>query len=214
MASASLLCPRVRWSAAHHQSAHLGTSNGGTAYACWLYVPTLDGSLESRGVGDGGGGGGVAADGGGRTGGGVVCVVVWFPRKPTLNGSLGSCGVDGGGGGHGGGDDDGTGGGNGGRCLLLRRAPCRYVHAQGDQAAAVGGPVFGAVSAPTADHACPRPTRPEGLAWLHIPKTGTTFGNAVLHLMFVFHACRTAMTAYEMVIVCLLYTSPSPRDRG
>jgi len=34
-------------------------------------------------------------------------------------------------------------------------------------------------------HRCPTASKPDAIRWLHVPKTGTSFGNSVIHLMYV-----------------------------
>jgi hypothetical protein len=55
-------------------------------------------------------------------------------------------------------------------------------------AAASGGPKFASYPPVDLKKTCKSATPPSGARWLHIPKTGTTFGNSVLHLMCV-RAC-------------------------
>jgi hypothetical protein len=68
-------------------------------------------------------------------------------------------------------------------CALLPTLDWTYEHVDGPSAATPRGPTISPLVDIDLRHTCPAAERPDHIRWVHIPKTGTTFGNTVLHTM-------------------------------
>ena len=68
------------------------------------------------------------------------------------------------------------------------------------------GPLVNAAQVYDKTHECPTAQKPAEMRWVHVPKTGTSFGNSVIHLMCVwtsFDSRSTARASRYSVCQCI-----------